>query len=319
VAVTIAYGASPDDIVDEVSPIMDEEASQMVLTQESSDKEAAKATIMAIVDLKSYAVAASSLHFYKSADDKHKNALFALIGGLSAKAPKDDIITQYGLVMGKLMKKSRGMFAYILGNINDSILSGESVVSAGTTDDGSTHYSVSPSSLGVQDKPDYITKLSLSDKAFMDAKDHERMGTGAKAIAAWISSGTANIYDKCVKKTMEKNMMKQANDDTECAKACEKVIHTAYVKTSADDKSVEDTMKTIQDLASTCRSGNWESSPASCKTTPPSKATVETACKAKATTAMQDNAKEVSMSTIEEWIEAKSMAEAELEEEKKKA
>jgi len=64
-----------------------------VFTQESAEAAdaTATATIMAIVDLKAYSVAAAATDYFKNADDKQKNALLALIGEFSAKAPKDDI------------------------------------------------------------------------------------------------------------------------------------------------------------------------------------------------------------------------------------
>jgi hypothetical protein len=196
-------GASPDDVVpeapasSEVEPLQEEgllqeggfmlPARNMALlgavqgakARLGAEVDESRKVIDAIVDFKAYCQTAVNLKFAADADDKDKNALFAMIEAFAADGKNNDIITQYGLVMGKLKEGKNGVFKYILDGINNSILKGETVVVA-STKDGAQHMQISTVAMGMQDTPDYVKALSVNTAEYLGYKENLHAATVAR-------------------------------------------------------------------------------------------------------------------------------------------
>lgn len=308
-----AYGSiSPEDIVSEVT-LIEEVPPSIALVQGEKGADA-KDTIAAIVDLKAYTQVASANSFYRNFVDKKKNALFALIDAFSQPAKENDIVTQYGMMMGKLLDKKRGIVKYLLENVNSRILQGQTVIVNAPEDEDddkkTPKMSYDYANLGLMDNPEYIVKLAVNANAFQDAKMNLHADDGGKAIANWIKSGTATIFDKCFKTTMAKNAMKAANMYTECAKACAKVIHADYLAEDAKKgvkKAGEGLESHNQDvlapLPTSCTDGTWSDAPAACDWKEPSADEVKSSCTASTDAKMKKAAEEVTLARIENDLE----------------
>jgi hypothetical protein len=222
IALVCLAGATADSRADEVVPeaevslLPDEE-----LVQTRTAKEAVE--VSAMDDLKAYCQVAAESRFYKNAKDKHKNALMEIIGEYSkdpesnkdkAGGSANNIVTQYGLMMGKLDGAHRGMYRYLLHALDDAILQGKSPF-AYVTDSNEGEENKKPfiifdyKLLGFQTAPRYFYKFRVSPVAWNSAKAAIPADQTAKAIAAKLTKDKKSFYDAALDRLVKETKVRK--------------------------------------------------------------------------------------------------------------
>jgi len=177
-------------------------------------------------------------------------------------------------------------------------------------------------------------KLAIATNLFADAKGKLHAGDGGKAIANWIKSGTATLFDKCVKHSMAKYVMMAKNKYTVCAAACQRVINADYLAEDAkkgSKKAAPDAAPAVQKsilvqkfnqprdaqyidshnqdvlapLPTSCTDGTWTDAPAECDWKAPGGKEIAASCTASTDALMKTGAKEVTLARIEKELEQK--------------
>lgn len=271
IAIVCLAAAIADSNVDEVVPehtvalLQDEElleeqaqAQADALAEEAAFAQAGgeSSEVNAMDELKAYAQVAAQSKFFKSTDDRKRNALMYIISEYS-KDPKtnkhlaggssNNIVTQYGLMMGKLEAKANGVFKYLLQAVDDAILQGKSCFTY------AKHGKAKPKDfivfdsklLGLQDTPDYFFKFQVTPDAWNAAKSAIPKGQTAKAITAKLMKDKKSFFETeldrliAVSKEAEKSAYAGAVKDA----------HTAITKSFADAPDTKTNMEVIQPLS----------------------------------------------------------------------
>lgn len=308
---------SPDAIVSEVELIEEhpissqEELSSPVVSRE------AEATIDAIMDLKAYCLEAKKLEYYESFADKHGNALFAIIKAFSEDAPEGDVVTQYGTMMGKVELKQKGIFKYLLDEVNGNILKGKSIIKNQPDQGKFETLNQGPKmmldyeTLGLEDKPVYLFKLAVDQQHYQTTRHGLHQGDAGKALTKWIQSGTTSLYKRCVKDKITHQTMIQANKMAECTKACKEMIHADYLTEEAKKHTKTDLeahkQEVLAPLPQSCRSGKWKHSPVACKWRAMAEDVIKAHCTATADAKMKAETKEVNLARIEMELQTKQL------------
>lgn len=132
-----------------------------------------KKVIFAIVSLKAYCIDAVKTEYFManyraktSKGDFTANALLATCEKLAALPHQNDVVTEFGTIIGESMSADRGASKYLVAHMNDSILKGKSVI---LQRGNKALYDAK--ALGLQDEPGYVRKLAVSAATFTNTQN----------------------------------------------------------------------------------------------------------------------------------------------------
>lgn len=268
----------------------------MRFRQRSRKKNDSGSFVGRVLELKAWAVAASKISFYHDFSGKKKNPLFALIQEYS-KTPKNDPVTQYGLVVGKLESMQTGVGTYILEHLNSALKKGSVVVqgSKGT-------YKMSYEAIGLQTEPVYLKKLAVKSSVF-HAQRAKLKDSSAKAIEYWEDWYTEQGFEAAHGRLRKHYLTIQAKKDAKCNEKCVGLIRQSFMVLSIKTKGKKGRkVDRLHPLSTTCQAmwenGDFEAPKACLYNMPSGKALHDEAMKiAKAN--LVKHARSIDMSRIE--------------------
>jgi len=263
-AVCLVLGVATNDAdIDAVIPETDvtlldtdELLEARAISQAAQAEEEAKAMtpepkeVNAMDELKAYCQVAVQSKFYKNTNNKHKNALFLVIEEYSknplsnkhlAGGSSNNIVTQYGLMMGKLEGKyGKGMFKYMLMALDDAVMQGKSPfiqATPTTLEEESTpkKYTIFDYKLlGFESCPDYFWKFEVTPEQMAAAMAAVPKGQSAKAITAKLMKDKKSFYHAALDRLVKDDKAKGKAAFDGAVADSHKAIHKAL--TTADDK-----------------------------------------------------------------------------------
>jgi len=234
------------------------------LTKDSSG------VVDAIVNLKSYCVAAHPLldkiSELKDSPDcgqqgKPKclrSGALALVEAFGKPSKTTDLVTEYAKVIGNLKAAHpTGMGSYLIDNINENILKGQSVIK---TD--KAKYTLDNELLGLRDIPHYFHKLMVGTVHFASAKASLHEGDPGQAIIAWATSGKAEAYDQFYSKIKAKYLQQQQEQDLLEEEASKAAIKASFEEAERAGHSKNDLVlptpsAAVKGANSVLVSSNW--------------------------------------------------------------
>ena len=271
-----------------------------------------KKVIYAIVALKSYCIeAAKTDYFDENKDASTANALIGICKKFSRSDPHQDVVTQFGTVIGELteMPSYRGVFQYLTEHVNHNILRGQSVLE---TAKGQVIFSNKV--LGLRDRPKYIKKLAVKAANFADTQSMLNAGDSGAAIANWIKSGTAHYYEQALGRHTKQINAIAAEKELKCNSLCLEAIRAAYKNHCPGSCSGVDRMIVVNKMTLACHAGVWRQAPKECAWRKPNPESIKKRAMAEAQKAMIAAAKKTNEARVVMEIEEKAKLKKEKQE-----
>jgi len=191
-------------------------------------------TVKSIVELKAWCELAAQSEYFQNANARGENAIYDLVKRYSKKT-KNDLVTQFALIIGKMRKKHNGMYGYIVDGINRNVLLGKTLFS-------NVKGVIVPSyaNLGFQEAPKYFTKYAINPMAWFSAKESIHKSEAGKAVQMWIKDGTHDHYKKALAALVKKYADIEKAHDRVTQEAARAAIDHAFKEAKLDEKSTDD-------------------------------------------------------------------------------
>jgi len=244
-----------------------------------------------------------------------------IIGNLGKDAKFNDLISQFAQVIGKLRATSIDVQKYFVNTINDSILSGKSVL---IENKGYKYLNHKVLGFTGADPPDYVRAMRLSSLDFGLAREAALKSTGASGprrargqllgnwVQIWRKAGIALHYTRILS-ALEAKMVQAGQDQkADCRKVCELKIKEEFAKKSVI-KNAKDSVAAVSEQADACVAGKWNGAPKSCFFKKPNEAAMKEDAKKQATLIMASEAKATPAATMVKEAETKAELETNAE------
>lgn len=185
--------------------------------------------IKAIVDLKAYCVAAKA-----QIDDKFsgklKSGAMEFCEAFGANSGKE-LITEFAQTVGDIQAKhavSPGIAMYLVQNMNEAVLRGESAITMGTKGSEKNKVFLNPAAFGLQARPSYFKKMGVPMSKWVYQKSALHEGDSGRAIKAMTKSRTNNVYEGIYAKLTAKYMAMQQAEDLLVERGAKVSISASY-------------------------------------------------------------------------------------------
>jgi len=210
------------------------QADEHTLTETTAWVEAEEAgsvngVIKAIVDLKAYCVAARD-QIEDKFSGKLKSGAMEFCDAFGKNSGKE-LVTEFAQTVGDIEAKhatSPGLAMYLLQNMNESVLRGETPITRGTKGSDQNKVFLDPSSFGLRETPSYFKKMGVTTSEWIAKRAELHEGDSGRAIKAMTKSRTNDVFKGLYAKITAKYMAMQQAEDLLAEQGAKVSIHASY-------------------------------------------------------------------------------------------